>query len=237
MAKSVGLSVNKRYCGHGINQLRPCPCCPCFLSELFSTSGLPFWRAWCINILTLLDSFTLHPTYHITQSQRPLGKWSLVWWVRVSLFKSLSYLYLSRSMPLLIPLVCLPCTGLHYWANDQWRRFGRRPLARQVRIASLTIVLSLVSIDLSVILSDIILLFSWTAVTKDGKRSAQFEETLLITPTGVEVLTAQRGWKLPLEFEEVAAGEVRGAEWSHQLRQSDNPLGPVESMVCHTGST
>jgi len=30
----------------------------------------------------------------------------------------------------------------------------------------------------------------WTDVTKDGKRSAQFEQTLLITETGVEVLTA-----------------------------------------------
>ncbi|KAK7693581.1 hypothetical protein QCA50_003150 [Cerrena zonata] len=30
----------------------------------------------------------------------------------------------------------------------------------------------------------------WTATTVDGKRSAQFEETLLITETGVEVLTA-----------------------------------------------
>ncbi|KAJ8455049.1 hypothetical protein ONZ51_g12670 [Trametes cubensis] len=30
----------------------------------------------------------------------------------------------------------------------------------------------------------------WTSVTIDGKRSAQFEETLLITETGVEVLTA-----------------------------------------------
>ncbi|TFK81816.1 methionine aminopeptidase, partial [Polyporus arcularius HHB13444] len=29
----------------------------------------------------------------------------------------------------------------------------------------------------------------WTAVTIDGKRSAQFEETLLITDTGVEILT------------------------------------------------
>ncbi|KAI6039045.1 methionine aminopeptidase [Pisolithus marmoratus] len=31
---------------------------------------------------------------------------------------------------------------------------------------------------------------SWTATTIDGKRSAQFEETLLITENGVEVLTA-----------------------------------------------
>ncbi|KAF7112451.1 hypothetical protein RHSIM_RhsimUnG0228100 [Rhododendron simsii] len=31
----------------------------------------------------------------------------------------------------------------------------------------------------------------WTAVTVDGKRSAQFEHTLLVTETGVEVLTAR----------------------------------------------
>ncbi|KAJ3183589.1 Methionine aminopeptidase 1 [Gaertneriomyces sp. JEL0708] len=29
----------------------------------------------------------------------------------------------------------------------------------------------------------------WTVVTRDGKRSAQFEETLLVTETGVEILT------------------------------------------------
>ncbi|GAA5951553.1 hypothetical protein JCM8115_005175 [Rhodotorula mucilaginosa] len=38
---------------------------------------------------------------------------------------------------------------------------------------------------------------NWTAATVDGKPSAQFEETLLITPTGVEVLTAAPGWSLP----------------------------------------
>ncbi|POY76711.1 putative Methionyl aminopeptidase [Rhodotorula taiwanensis] len=37
----------------------------------------------------------------------------------------------------------------------------------------------------------------WTAATVDGKASAQFEETLLITETGVEVLTAAPGWSLP----------------------------------------
>ncbi|TFK29911.1 methionine aminopeptidase [Coprinopsis marcescibilis] len=31
---------------------------------------------------------------------------------------------------------------------------------------------------------------NWTATTVDGKRSAQFEETLLVTETGVEILTA-----------------------------------------------
>lgn len=33
---------------------------------------------------------------------------------------------------------------------------------------------------------------NWTAVTADGKRSAQFEQTLLVTETGVEILTRRR---------------------------------------------
>jgi len=33
----------------------------------------------------------------------------------------------------------------------------------------------------------------WTAVTKDGKRSAQFEHTFLVTEQGVELLTARHG--------------------------------------------
>ncbi|XP_057310115.1 methionine aminopeptidase 1-like [Hydractinia symbiolongicarpus] len=32
----------------------------------------------------------------------------------------------------------------------------------------------------------------WTAVTQDGQRSAQFEQTLLVTETGVEILTARK---------------------------------------------
>lgn len=31
---------------------------------------------------------------------------------------------------------------------------------------------------------------NWTATTTDGKKSAQFEDTLLVTDTGVEILTA-----------------------------------------------
>ncbi|ORY79728.1 peptidase M24, structural domain-containing protein [Leucosporidium creatinivorum] len=38
---------------------------------------------------------------------------------------------------------------------------------------------------------------NWAAATVDGKASAQFEETLLVTETGIEVLTAAPGWKLP----------------------------------------
>jgi len=41
----------------------------------------------------------------------------------------------------------------------------------------------------------------WTSVTKDGKRSAQFEHTLLVTETGVEVLTARTANSLPLFWE------------------------------------
>jgi methionyl aminopeptidase len=33
----------------------------------------------------------------------------------------------------------------------------------------------------------------WTVTTIDGKRSAQFEHTLLVTETGVEILT-KRPW-------------------------------------------
>jgi len=33
----------------------------------------------------------------------------------------------------------------------------------------------------------------WTAVTADGKRTAQFEHTVLVTDTGVDVLTAGEG--------------------------------------------
>ena len=37
----------------------------------------------------------------------------------------------------------------------------------------------------------------WTAVTADGKLTAQFEHTVLVTDTGVEVLTAGPGAASP----------------------------------------
>lgn len=40
----------------------------------------------------------------------------------------------------------------------------------------------------------------WTAVTKDGQRSAQFEHTLLITEGGCEILTARTENSPPLHF-------------------------------------
>lgn len=44
----------------------------------------------------------------------------------------------------------------------------------------------------------------WTATTTDGKYSAQFEETILITEDGCEVLTAAPGWSLPPPLSEDA---------------------------------
>jgi len=41
----------------------------------------------------------------------------------------------------------------------------------------------------------------WTSTTSDGKRSAQFEHTLLVTDTGVEVLTARTAQSAPLFWE------------------------------------
>jgi methionyl aminopeptidase len=37
----------------------------------------------------------------------------------------------------------------------------------------------------------------WTAVTADGKRTAQFEHTVLVTDTGVDVLTGGPGAASP----------------------------------------
>ena len=36
---------------------------------------------------------------------------------------------------------------------------------------------------------------NWTSVTQDGKLSAQFEQTMVVTDKGVEVLTARKGEK------------------------------------------
>ena len=36
-------------------------------------------------------------------------------------------------------------------------------------------------------------LLGWTAVTMDGSRSAQFEHTMLVTESGVEILTGRVG--------------------------------------------
>jgi methionyl aminopeptidase len=43
----------------------------------------------------------------------------------------------------------------------------------------------------------------WTAITADGSLSAQFEHTLLVTLTGVEILTARKARLINSETESV----------------------------------
>ena len=52
---------------------------------------------------------------------------------------------------------------------------------------------------------------NWTATTRDGKRTAQFEHTLLITPDGVEALTGKLETS-PLQFWE-RESEVHKGFW------------------------
>eukprot|EP01006_Ploeotia_vitrea_P017421 TRINITY_DN48539_c0_g2_i1.p1 TRINITY_DN48539_c0_g2~~TRINITY_DN48539_c0_g2_i1.p1 ORF type:complete len:423 (+),score=25.71 TRINITY_DN48539_c0_g2_i1:23-1270(+) len=48
---------------------------------------------------------------------------------------------------------------------------------------------------------------NWTAATQDGKRSAQFEETMMVTENGVELLTGRPDGRLP-GFMRQEAGEL-----------------------------
>jgi len=55
----------------------------------------------------------------------------------------------------------------------------------------------------------------WTSVTVTGAPSAQFEHTLLVTETGVEVLTARKedspGGPIPMPGAEQEGGKTDGA--------------------------
>ncbi|KAH9450636.1 hypothetical protein Pst134EA_017240 [Puccinia striiformis f. sp. tritici] len=51
---------------------------------------------------------------------------------------------------------------------------------------------------------------SWTAVTKDGRRSAQFEETWLKTSNGTEVLDSRAGQEI--------TSSIRGGRFRFLLR-------------------
>jgi len=53
----------------------------------------------------------------------------------------------------------------------------------------------------------------WTSVTCDGKRSAQFEHTLLVTETGIEILTARRSDSPSLGFDPDAVLEAWRARY------------------------
>jgi len=69
----------------------------------------------------------------------------------------------------------------------------------------------------------------WTAVTKDGQPSAQFEHTMLVTDTGVELLTARLPTSPPLWWELEEGGGAQPAASSAQpaadlLAASVNPV-------------
>ncbi len=42
----------------------------------------------------------------------------------------------------------------------------------------------------------------WTSVTEDGRRSAQFEHTMIVTDDGVEILTARNEKSPPFKWDE-----------------------------------
>lgn len=65
----------------------------------------------------------------------------------------------------------------------------------------------------------------WTATTVDGKRSAQFEHTLLITEDGVEALTGKTA-NSPLQFWELEStihnkGAWLGTSKAAQAKQTE----------------
>ena len=55
----------------------------------------------------------------------------------------------------------------------------------------------------------------WTVVTADGKRSAQFEHTLLVTEKGLEILTASP------RFYDVDKGVFEMLPFDRQMFQRD----------------
>jgi methionyl aminopeptidase len=61
----------------------------------------------------------------------------------------------------------------------------------------------------------------WTSVTEDGRRSAQFEHTLVITPDGCEVLTARLPSSPPLWWE--AEAETEGPAQEQQENGHQQP--------------
>ncbi len=72
----------------------------------------------------------------------------------------------------------------------------------------------------------------WTAVTKDGLPSAQFEHTLLITETGVDILTARLPTSPPLWWElelEAAADAAEAAAAGSAAQDARTPEGAADS--------
>ena len=63
----------------------------------------------------------------------------------------------------------------------------------------------------------------WTAVTLDGSLSAQFEHTVCVTETGVEVLTLGRDEVPPFPLGEHASGRLAGPRATRSLPRAEDP--------------
>lgn len=70
---------------------------------------------------------------------------------------------------------------------------------------------------------------NWTAVTVDGKRSAQFEHTFLITEYGVEILTARNDQSPAFEWEIEETIEDMVARKNKERLQFMEPKAEEES--------
>ena len=69
----------------------------------------------------------------------------------------------------------------------------------------------------------------WTATTMDGKRSAQFEHTLLVTPDGVEALTGKIETS-PLQFWE-RNSNVQSGFWLGTTKEARKRAQELTAMA------
>jgi len=70
----------------------------------------------------------------------------------------------------------------------------------------------------------------WTIVTADGKRSAQFEHTLVVTEDGCELLSARLPTSRPLWWEEEAAAASATAAASPDAATAEVPKGEATGV-------
>ena len=63
---------------------------------------------------------------------------------------------------------------------------------------------------------------NWTAVTVDGKRSAQFEHTVLVTKSGVEIMTARTSKSAPLWWEIKEESDKKEQDASNDNNTNEN---------------
>jgi len=68
---------------------------------------------------------------------------------------------------------------------------------------------------------------NWTSVTVDGKRSAQFEHTLLVTDIGVDILTARTPQSVPLWWEQ----DLKLSQNSPLINQRTNMMNDIAGSV------